>query len=112
VNGETRTQSEDLAGLSLLPGPNAARALSDLLGPPFPPGSEDAWDTFLQLHGRRSSGAHSVNPLTPDTLLAHCTLTDTLLTPCEVACVYAADDAYLEVVGERLRAAATTAGPT
>jgi hypothetical protein len=108
VNGETRTQSDDLAGLSLVSGPLGARALADLLGPPFPPGTEDAWDTFLQLHGRRSSGAHTVNPITPEAIVAHCTLTDTLLTPCEVACVYAADDALLEVVGERLRA--TTAG--
>lgn len=105
MNGETRTQSEDLAGLSLTSGPMGARALTDLLGPPFPPGTEDAWDVFLQLHGRRSSGAHAVNPIAPDALLAHCRLTDTMLTPCEVACVYAADDAFLEVVGESLRAA-------
>lgn len=106
MNGETRTQLEDLAGLSLTSGPLAARALADLLGPPFPPGTEDAWDTFVQLHGRRSSGAHAVNPLTPEALVAHCTLTETVLTPCEVLCVYAADDAFLEVVGERLRATA------
>lgn len=106
MNGEPRTQSEDLAGLSLVSGPLAARALSDLLGPPFPPGTDDAWDTFLALHARRSSGAHTVNPLTPEALVAHCTLTDTVLTPCEVLCVYAADDAFLEVVGDRMRAAA------
>jgi hypothetical protein len=105
VHGTTQTQSQDLGGLVALGGPLAARALSDLLGPPFPPGTDDAWDVFLQLHTRRSSGAHAVNPIAPDALLAYCTLTDTMLTPCEVACVFAADDAFLEVVGESLRSA-------
>jgi hypothetical protein len=100
----TRTVADDLAALALTRGPIAQRALADLQGPPFPPGTGLAWDTFLVLHGRRTSGAHAVNPITPEALQAHCALVDLQLTPCEVLCVYAADDAFLEVVADRLRA--------
>lgn len=89
----------------------ALRALGDLLGPPFPPGTEDAWTHFLALHSTRPIGAHGPTGIPYSELVAYQHVTETALTPLEVACIRAADEAYLARAYERMAAGRDAAPP-
>lgn len=76
-------------------------AFARLVGPPCPPLAQRAWGVFLELHGTRGSGGMgSVPAITYAEMAAYQAMTDTRLTPLDVACVRAADDAFLAHVAD------------
>ena len=69
--------------------------------PPLPPLCADVWSIFLQLHSRRSGTGFGPAPLDEARLLAWSQLHARRLTPWEIDCIFALDDAWLSAQSEQ-----------
>lgn len=81
--------------------------VDELVGPPMPPLAERAWQVFHDLSATRASGMGGVGAITYAETDAYCRLTDTALTPLDVALVREADAAFLSYAYRKLKAAGT-----
>ena len=82
-----------------------AVVLDDIVGPPLPPLAARAWDVFRALSDTRMVGMGGVGPITYTEMAAFEQLTDTPLTPLDVALVREADAVFLTYAMSKLRAA-------
>lgn len=73
--------------------PSAAR---ELIGPPLPPVAAIAWRTFDALHRARPVSANGIVPISYTELSAFVQLTDSHLTPLDIALVRVIDEVYVE----------------
>jgi hypothetical protein len=79
--------------------------------PPLPPECSSAWLVFGELHGRRGGNGFGPSPLDERRLLDWQALHRVELTPFEVACVFALDDAWLTAEEEAKKKTNPNAGP-
>lgn len=75
-------------------------ALDQLLGPPFVPGTEHAWEVFHELIADRPTGT-SIGRITHDTIRAYQENTGDVLTAMDVAYLRAIDEAFVDELTAR-----------
>jgi hypothetical protein len=80
-------------------------ALADLQGPPMPPYCDGAWDAFWELAAARAMTDAGPQPIAWQDIDAWQRVTRRRLTPLEVLCVRAADEALLAEVRARAESA-------
>lgn len=85
--------------------------LDEIVGPPLPPLAARAWDVFRALSETRTVGLQGVGPITYTEMAAFEQMTDTALTPLDVALVREADAVFLTYAMSRFRAARDEASP-
>lgn len=84
--------------------------LHELIGPPLPPHTEDAWRAFLALSAERPT-AGGVGRITSQAILAYCEVDGVHLTPLDLACIRAADAAVMRLIVDRMRDPSSTNAP-
>lgn len=103
--GDDLTHRDQLIGMVQAQPEMLPLAIDDIVGPPLPPDAVHAWRVFSELSGTRSSGMGGVGAITYSEMLAYQTLTDTSMTPLDVALVREADHAFLRFAMQRMKRA-------
>lgn len=76
--------------------------LHELIGPPLPPHTEDAWRAFLALSAERPTTG-GVGRITSQAILAYTQVDGIALTPLDIACIRAADAVVMRIIVERMK---------
>jgi hypothetical protein len=79
-------------------------AIAELLGPPFPPGTEHAWSVFTAVRATQGATSSGPRPIDDHALYWYQRVRGHRLTPFDIRLVFAANEVYMAHVAEQLKA--------